>query len=149
MFPSQQSTERAGLSEMLLITMTEMRPCAPQTQPGNSSTRPGRVSDHTSPAWRMEKVFDNGKYECAVTRGDFHENLDEAGGVIFPLQHNIATPGAPGRTQLLLPLSISIPRGEQAAEMSSPYPTPCPPPPFPLLCSLSLPQGVWGHSQLS
>lgn len=63
----------------------------------------------TSPAWRMERVFDSGKYQCAVTRGGFHEDLDGAGGVILPLQHNTATPGAPGRSQLLLPLSISIP----------------------------------------
>lgn len=138
MFPSQQSPERAGLSEMMLITMTEICPCAPQTQPGNSSTRPGKVSDHTSPAWRMEMVFGSGRYECAVTSGDFHEDLDGAGGVILPLQHNRSSRdnSAPA------PTSIPIPKEEQAGEMSNPYPAPCSPTPFPFICSLSIPQGV-------
>lgn len=72
--------------------------------------RPERVLEHTSPAWRMEKVFDSGKYECAVTRGDFHEDLDRAGDVILPLQHSTAMPGDVGELSSCSHFPFPFPR---------------------------------------
>lgn len=62
------------------------------------------------PSLENGKGVCSGKYECAVTRGGFPEDVDGAGGVILPLQHSTARPGALGTAQLLLPLPFPFPR---------------------------------------
>lgn len=121
LFPSQQSPERAGLSEMLLITMTEKCPCAPQTQPGNSSTRPARFHiTHLQP----------GEWKRCLAVENMNVLSQEESSMRMWMGQEVGS-SLCSTTQLLGELSscsspVSMPKAERAAGSSSLFTNPIP-----------------------
>lgn len=137
LFPSQQSPERAGLSEMLLITMTEKCPCAPQTQPGNSSTRPARFHiTHLQPGeWKRCLAVENMNVLSQEESSMRMWMGQEVGSSLCSTTQLLG--------ELLLPSHFHA-QGRAGSREQLPVHQP-----HSLLAAVSPFPGGWGHSQLS